>query len=143
MSKPSVVFLIMNQLAESPVAICRVFWLAIMRIRNSTSAGAIRFRAVPPMVWSARRLMEAKLNSRENSAPNSAATSMASSSKPCKATQSPAALAASKTWACCITRTNRTPTNAPKIIIPSSARLMIPLRSANTPASATIIRGIA
>ena len=32
---------------------------------------------------------------------------------------------------------------APKIIIPSKARLMIPLRSANTPASATIIRGTA
>ena len=36
-----------------------------------------------------------------------------------------------------------TPTKAPKIIIPSSARLMIPLRSANTPARATIIRGTA
>ena len=33
--------------------------------------------------------------------------------------------------------------NAPKTMIPSSARLMIPLRSANTPASATIIRGTA
>ena len=31
--------------------------------------------------------------------------------------------------------------NAPKIMIPSKARLIIPLRSANTPARATIIRG--
>ena len=72
----------MNQLAESPVAICRVFWLAMMRIRNSTRAGAIRFRAVPPMVWSARRLMDAKLSSRENTAPMAAATSMVRSSSP-------------------------------------------------------------
>ena len=66
---PSVDFLIMNQLAASPVSICSVFWLAMMRMKNSTSAGAIRFSAVPPMVWSARRLMDAKLSSRENSAP--------------------------------------------------------------------------
>ena len=87
--------MIMNQLAASPVAICRVFWLAMIRMRNSTRAGAIRFSAVPPMVWSARRFTEAKLSSREKMAPNMAATSIASSSKPCKATQSPAALAAS------------------------------------------------
>ena len=43
----------------------------------------------------------------------------------------------------CKMRTNQTPMNAPKTMIPSSARLMIPLRSANTPASATIIRGTA
>ena len=64
------------------MAICRVFWLARIRMRNSTRAGAIRFRAVPPMVWSAFRLMEAKLSSRENSAPRAAATSIASSSSP-------------------------------------------------------------
>ena len=34
-------------------------------MKNSTSAGAIRFSAVPPMVWSARRLIEAKLRSSE------------------------------------------------------------------------------
>ncbi len=39
--------------------------------------------------------------------------------------------------------TNTTPMKAPKIIIPSRARFIIPLRSANTPASATIIRGTA
>ena len=133
----------MNQLAESPVAICRVFWLAMMRIRNSTRAGAIRFSAVPPMVWSARRLMDAKLSSRENTAPMAAATSMVSSSSPCRATQSPACLAASTAWDPCISRTNSTPMKAPKIMMPSRARLMIPLRSANTPARATIIRGTA
>ena len=40
-------------------------------------------------------------------------------------------------------RTNSTPKNAPKIMMPSRARLMMPLRSANTPASATIISGTA
>ena len=86
---PKVDFLIMNHVAESPVASCRVFWLAMIRTRNSTRAGAIRFRAVPPMVWSARRLMEAKLSSRENTAPIAAATSIARSSSPCMATQFP------------------------------------------------------
>jgi len=43
----------------------------------------------------------------------------------------------------CRMRTNSTPMNAPKIIMPSSARLITPLRSAKMPASATIIRGIA
>ena len=47
---PSVLFLIMNQLAESPLAILRVFWLAMTRMKNSTSAGASRLSAVPPMV---------------------------------------------------------------------------------------------
>ena len=59
-----------------------VFWLAMMRMKNSTSAGAIRFSAVPPMVWSARRLMDAKLKSSENSAPKAAATSIVRSSTP-------------------------------------------------------------
>ena len=95
------------------------------------------------MVWSAFKFTDAKLSSRENSAPISAATSMASSSKPCNVTQSPASLAAAKVPASCIYRTKYTPTKAPKIIIPSSARLMMPLRSANTPASATIMRGMA
>ena len=62
-------FLIMNQLAASPSAICRVFWLAMMRMKKRTRAGANRFSAVPPMVWSARRLMEAKDSSREKMAP--------------------------------------------------------------------------
>ena len=137
------VFLIMNQLAESPVYICRVFWLAIRRMKNSTSAGAIRFRAVPPMVWSAFRLMAAKANSSENSAPNSAATAMASTINPCSAGQFLAVMAASNQPHCCTRRTNKTPMNAPKIIMPSSARLMMPLRSAKMPASATIIRGTA
>ena len=78
-------FFIMNQLAASPEAMVRVFWLAMMRMRKSTRAGAMRFRAVPPMVWSARRLMEAKLSSSENTAPITAAASMASSSRPCRA----------------------------------------------------------
>ena len=82
LSMPSVDFLIMNQLAASPVSIWSVFWLAMMRMKNSTSAGAIRLSAVPPMVWSARRLMEAKLRSREKSAPKAAATSIVSSSTP-------------------------------------------------------------
>ena len=43
-------FFTMNQLALSPVYICRVFWLAIKRTKNSTSAGASRLSAVPPMV---------------------------------------------------------------------------------------------
>ena len=95
------------------------------------------------MVWSAFRFTEAKDSSRENSAPMAAATSMARNMKPWSATQSPAALAASKTPACWVRLTNKTPAKAPKIIIPSSARLMMPLRSANTPASATIISGTA
>lgn len=133
----------MNQLAASPSAICRVFWLAMMRMKNSTRAGAIRFSAVPPMVWSAFRLTEAKESSRENTAPRMAATSMASSMKPWSATQSPAALASEKIPAFWVTLTKRTPANAPKIIMPSRARLIMPLRSANTPASATIISGTA
>ena len=133
----------MNQLAESPSAICRVFWLAMMRMKNSTRAGASRFSAVPPMVWSAFRLTEAKESSRENTAPMMAATSMASTMKPCRATQSPAAFASAKTPAFWVRLTNSTPMKAPKIMIPSRARLMMPLRSAKTPASATIIRGTA
>ena len=82
---PKVDFFSMNQEAASPVTIWILFWLQIMRIRNRTSAGAIRFRAVPPMVWSAFRLMEAKLSSRENTAPIRAAISMPSSSRPCRA----------------------------------------------------------
>ena len=78
------VFLIMNQLAASPSAICRVFWLAIIRMKKSTRAGAIRFSAVPPMVWSARRLMEANDRSREKIAPRSAATTIAMISSPCR-----------------------------------------------------------
>ena len=140
---PSVDFLIMNQLAASPVSICSVFWLAMMRMKNSTSAGAIRFSAVPPMVWSARRLMDAKLKSSENSAPKAAATSIVRSSTPCSATQLPLCLRERMASLVCRMRTNQTPMNAPKTMIPSSARLMIPLRSANTPASATIIRGTA
>ena len=54
----------------------------MIRIRKSTSAGARRFSAVPPMVWSARRFTEAKLKSSENIAPMTAAASMASSSSP-------------------------------------------------------------
>ena len=68
---------------------------------------------------------------------------MASSMKPWRATQSPAALAASKVPIRWTTFTNSTPTKAPKIMMPSSARLMMPLRSANTPARATIISGMA
>ena len=143
LSMPRVDFLIINQLAESPVAICRVFWLAMMRTRNSTSAGAIMFSAVPPIVWSARRLMDAKDSSSEKMAPIMPAASIASSSRPCSVTQSPAALAARMPPLACMMRTNITPMKAPKIMIPSRARLMIPLRSANTPASATIINGIA
>ena len=55
-----------------------------MRIRKRTRAGAIRFSAVPPMVWSARKLMEAKESSREKMAPIIAAMTIAISSKPCK-----------------------------------------------------------
>ena len=56
-----------------------------MRIKNSTRAGASRFRAVPPMVWSAFRFTEAKDSSRENTAPSRADTTMVSSMKPCRA----------------------------------------------------------
>ncbi len=143
LSMPSVDFLIMNQLAASPVSIWSVFWLAMMRMKNSTSAGAIRFSAVPPMVWSARRLMDAKLRSSENSAPNAAATSIVSSSTPCRATQLPFCLRARMASLVCRMRTNHTPMNAPNTMMPSSARLMMPLRSANTPASATSISGTA
>ena len=73
----------MNQEAASTEN--RVFCWEMIRTRNSTSAGAIRFRAVPPMVWSARRLTEAKDSSREKAAPVAAATSMARSSSPCSA----------------------------------------------------------
>ena len=133
----------MNQLAASPVAICRVFWLAIMRMKKRTSAGAKRFSAVPPTVWSARRSTEAKDSSSEKIAPIAAAVSMASSSSPWRVPQSPAALAARKTCCPCIVRTKRTPMKAPKIMMPSRARLMMPLRSAKTPARATIISGMA
>ena len=75
----------MNQLAASPLDMDRLFWLAIMRMKNRTRAGASRFSAVPPMVWSARRLTEAKLSSSENTAPITAAASMASNSSPCRA----------------------------------------------------------
>ena len=47
---PNMLFFSMNQLALSPVAICKVFCCAIKRIKNSTSAGASRFSAVPPTV---------------------------------------------------------------------------------------------
>ena len=132
----------MNQLAASP-SIYRVFWLAMIRIRNSTRAGASRFNAVPPMVWSARRFTDAKDSSREKTVPAAAVTSMASSISPWRASQLPSALAPSKAPLCCMSWTNSTPTNAPKIMMPSNARLMMPLRSANTPARATIIRGTA
>ena len=75
----------MNQLAESPEDMVMVFWLAMMRMKKSTMAGAMRFRAVPPMVWSARRLTLAKLKSSEKIAPMTAATAMAMSSRPCRA----------------------------------------------------------
>ena len=117
---PSVLFLIMNQLAESPLAMLRVFWLAMMRMKNSTSAGASRLSAVPPMVWSARRLIDANDSSSENSAPMAADMSMASSTRPCSVPQSPAALAAMKVSTPCIWRTKSTPMNAPKIMMPST-----------------------
>ena len=53
--------------------------MAMMRIRKSTSAGAMRFRAVPPMVWSALRLMAANASNNENTALMTAAASMARS----------------------------------------------------------------
>ena len=143
LSKPSIVFFIMNQEAESPLSSSSWFCLAMRRTRNSTSAGASMFSAVPPMVWSALRLMAANANSSENTAPSIAATSMASSRYPCSATQLSAAFAASNQPIACIIRTNSTPIKAPKIIIPSNARLMIPLRSAKMPASATTINGMA
>ena len=69
----------MNQVAESPLSSSSWFCLAMMRTKNSTRAGASIFSAVPPMVWSALRLMAAKANSSEKTAPSRAATSMASS----------------------------------------------------------------
>ena len=100
------------------------------------------FRAVPPTVWSAFRLMEAKDRSRENTAPMAAETSMARISNPCRVSQSPLLAASVNTSKLCMERTNSTPMNAPKIIMPSSARLIIPLRSEKTPPKATIRRGI-
>ena len=85
---------------------------------------------MPPTVWSARRLMAAKASNSENTAPSSAAAAMVISMKPCRLTQSPAALAASNQPHCCTSLTNSTPMNAPKIMMPSRARLMTPLRSA-------------
>ena len=98
---------------------------------------------MPPTVWSARRLMAANASRSEKIAPSNAATAMVISMNPCRLTQSPAALAASNQPHCCTSLTNSTPMNAPKIMMPSSARLITPLRSAYTPASATTIRGTA
>ena len=133
----------MNQLAESPFTRRSAFWLAMMRMKNSTMAGARRLRAVPPMVWSAFRLTAAKLSSSEKAAPSAAEMSIARSSRPWSVTQSPAALAASNTSNCWALRTKSTPMKAPKIMMPSRARFMMPLRSAKTPASATIMSGTA
>ena len=96
-------------------------------------AGASRFRAVPPMVWSAFIFTAEKLSSRENSAPAAAVTTRASRRRPWAASsfQPPS----------CMMRTNQAPTKAPIIMMPSRARLMMPLRSANTPARATRISG--
>ena len=68
-----------------------------MRTRNSTSAGAIRFSAVPPMVWSARRLMAAKASNSEKIEPISAAANIARNISPCRPQKLPAAFAASNT----------------------------------------------
>ena len=76
-------FFSMNQLAASPENMFSVFWLAMIRIKNNTSAGAIRFRAVPPIVWSAFRLMAAKASNRLKMAQDREAKSMARKQKPC------------------------------------------------------------
>ena len=69
----------------------------------------------------------------EDSAPAAAVTTRASRSRPWAASsfQPPS----------CMMRTNQAPTKAPIIMMPSRARLMMPLRSANTPARATRISG--
>ena len=74
--------------------------------------------------------MAAKASSSENTAPISADTSMAITISPCIPQKLPEALAASNTAVTCSTRTQSTPMNAPKIMMPSSARLITPLRSA-------------
>ena len=126
----------MNQLAASPSAIPIAVCCAMRPIKNNTMAGAIIFRAVPPMVWSALRVMAEKDKSSEKAAPHIAATIRASIISICPCSWP-------KTLFCCIILTNSTPINAPNIMIPSRARLITPLRSANIPARATIIRGMA
>ena len=87
--------------------------------------------------------MAAKANNSEKIEPSSAEAISAMNIRPCRPQKLPAALAASNTGVTCRMRTHSTPMNAPKIIMPSSARLITPLRSAKMPASATIIRGTA
>ena len=73
------VFLIMNHDAESPLRSSSSFCFAIRRTTKSTSAGASMLSAVPPIVWSALRLIAANASSREKTAPSAAETSIASS----------------------------------------------------------------
>ena len=80
--------------------------------------------------------MAEKESKSEKIAPMIAQTSMVSSSSHCPWLLSNRPLD-------CMMRMNSAPTNAPNTMIPSSARLMTPLRSANTPASATISSGTA
>src|SRR5699024_3975444 len=83
------------------------------------------FRAVPPMVWSAFRLMEAKASNSENTMPESAATKM----EMVTITSGGNVLGSMATA--------RTPPRPPITIMPSRAILMMPECSLNMPPSAT------
>ena len=86
--------------------------------------------AVPPIVWSARRLIAANPSSSENNPPAAAAMSIAADipSNGCDAVMF-------------VLLRNRQDDSAPIIIIPSSAMFIVPLRSENIPPSATSISG--
>ena len=95
---------------------------------TTAMAVASRFRAVPPMVWSAFRLMEAKASSRLYTIPASAATRTEIST-----TRNGDMSAGSMVRV-------RTPATPPMTMMPSSAMLMMPECSLNIPPSATSIR---
>lgn len=104
---------------------------------TTQKAGAKRFNAVPPMVWSAFRLMAAKASNREKSIPATPAMSAASATPSWEVnTLSPQPAASNA-------RRKRVEAKAPMIMMPSSARLITPDRSEYMPPRATSIKGIA
>ena len=100
------------------------------RATKMANAGANMFKAVPLITWFAFILMEAYPWNREKNMP------VAMEIKTARISCIWPLMVPTVKWI------NRIPVNAPMVMIPSSAILIIPLRSENMAPRATIIRGI-